>query len=189
AEGEQTLKSAFQNNPKEFGFLTTLALHYSLMGRHDDMAAVLQQVKAHAQEFDQAYLVVGDFYLRIGDGDTAVREYKEGIAKDSKKKITYSKRIIEVYMRQGRRGEAADLNAQLLKDDPTDNDAKGLAASFLLDKGEVARAITELQGVVTRSPENPVAHFQLGRAHAARGEFEQARQQFNKAVDLRPDYI
>jgi tetratricopeptide (TPR) repeat protein len=189
SEGEQVLKSGFENNPKQFGFLTTLALHYSLTGRVDDMRAVLQQVKAHASEFDQAYLVVGDFYLRIGDGDTAVKEYKEGIAKDAKKKVAYEKRIIEVYMRQGRRGEAADLNAQILKDDPKDNDAKGLAATFLLDKGDVARAITELNAVVTRSPENPVAHFQLGRAHAARGEYEQARQQFSKAIELRPDYI
>jgi tetratricopeptide (TPR) repeat protein len=189
SEGEQVLKSAFENNPKQFGFLTTLALHYSLTGRHDDMVAVLQRVKGHANEFDQAYLVVGDFYLRIGDGDTAIREYKEGLAKDSKRKMAYQKRMIEVYMRQGRRAEAADLNQQILKEDPNDNDAKGLSATFLLDKGEVARAITELQAVVTRSPENPVAHYQLGRAHAARGEFEQARQQFSKAIDLRPDYI
>ena len=92
-------------------------------------------------------------------------------------------------MRQGRRAEAADLNAAILKEDPKDNDAKGLAASFLLDKGEVARAITELNAVVTRSPENPVAHFQLGRAYAARGEYEQARQQFTKAIELRPDFV
>ena len=188
-EGEQILKAAFQNNPKQFGFLTTLALHYSLVGRHDEMVAVLQQVKSHANEFEQAYLVVGDFYLRIGDGDTAIREYKDGLSKDPKKKTSYQKRMIEVYMRQGRRAEAADLNSQILKDDPNDNDAKGLQATFLLDKGEVARAITELNSVVTRSPENPVAHYQLGRAHAARGEYEQARQQFVKASELRPDYL
>jgi tetratricopeptide (TPR) repeat protein len=34
-----------------------------------------------------------------------------------------------------------------------------------------------------------VAHFNLARAHSARGEVEQARQQFQKAIDLRPDYI
>ena len=189
SEGEQVLKQAFQNNPRQYGFLTTLALHYSLVGRHDDMVAVLQQVKSHAADFDQAYLVVGDFYLRIGDGDTALREYREGLTKDPKKKASYQKRMIEVYMRQGRRAEAADLNAQVMKDDPNDNDAKGLAATFLLEKGEVARAITELNAVVTRSPENPVAHYQLGRAHAARGEYEQARQQFTRAIELRPDYI
>jgi tetratricopeptide (TPR) repeat protein len=189
AEGEQVLKSAFQNNPKQFGFLTTLALHYSLLGRRDDMTAVLAQIKANAKDFDQAYVVVGDFYLRIGDGDTAIREYKEGLSKDPKRKTTYQKRMIEVYMRQGKKPEAADLNAQILKQDPNDPDAKGLAATFLLEKGDIQHAITDLQAVVSRSPDNPVARYNLGRAHAARGEFEQARQQFTKAIELRPDYI
>ena len=188
-EGEAILKKAFQNNPKQYGYLTTLALHYSLQGRRDDMVAVLGQIKSHAADFDQAYMVVGDFYLRVGDGDTAIREYKEGISKDPKRKTTYQKKMIEVYMRQGKKAEAADLNSAILKDDPNDNDAKGLAATFLLDRGDVARAITELQAVVTRSPDNPVARYNLGRAHAARGEYEQARQQFSKAIELRPDYI
>jgi tetratricopeptide (TPR) repeat protein len=188
-EGEAILKKAFQNNPQQYGYLTTLALHYSLQGRRDDMVAVLQQIKGHAADFDQAYMVVGDFYLRVGDGDTAIREYKEGMSKDPKRKITYQKKMIEVYMRQGKKADAANLNDQILKADPNDNDAKGLAATFMLDKGDVARAITELQAVVTRSPENPVARYNLGRAHAARGEFEQARQQFSKAIELRPDYI
>jgi tetratricopeptide (TPR) repeat protein len=34
-----------------------------------------------------------------------------------------------------------------------------------------------------------VARFNLGRAHFARGEYEQARQEFDKAVELRPDYL
>ena len=189
AEGEQVLKQAFQNNPKQFGFLTLLAAHYYGLKQHDQMVAVLQQIKSHSGEFDQAYLTVGDFYLRMGDGDEAIRQYREGIDKDVKKKLSYQKRIIEVLMRQGKRAEAADLNTQILKESPNDNDARGLAASFLLDKGDISRAMAELQSVVTRAPENPVARYQLGRAHAARGEWEQARQQFSKAIELRPDYI
>src|SRR5207248_1262763 len=50
-------------------------------------------------------------------------------------------------------------------------------------------AMTELQSVVTAAPDNVVAHFNLGRAHMARGEYEQARQQFMDALRLRPDYI
>ena len=132
---------------------------------------------------------MGDFYLRMGDGDSAIREYKEGIAKDPKKKSTYQKRVIEVLMRQGKRSEAAEVNTQILKDDPDDNDARGLAATFLLDKGDIAKALAELQAVVTRAPDNPVSRYNLGRAHAARGEWEQARQQFAKAIELRPDYV
>src|SRR5207249_261248 len=68
-------------------------------------------------------------------------------------------------------------------------DARGLAATFLLDKGDINKALQELQAVVTRAPDNPVSRYNLGRAHAARGEFEQARQQFDKAIQLRPDYV
>src|SRR5215831_5043542 len=189
AEAEQLLKTAFDNNPKQFGFLTLLAMHYYGLQRRDEMVGVLNQIKSHAKEYDQAYLTVGDFYLRMGDGDSAIREYREGIAKDAKKKATYQKRVIEVLMRQGKRNEAADLNAEILKADPNDNDAKGLAATFLLDKGDIAKALAELQSVVTRAPDNPVSRYNLGRAHAARGEWEQARQQFVKAIELRPDYV
>ena len=188
-EGEKVLKAAYQNNPKQYGFLTILAMHYYGQRRRDDMVSVLQQIKGHSKEFEQAYLTVGDFYLRMGDGDSAIREYKEGITRDPKKKSTYQKRVIEVLMRQGKRMEAAEVNGQILKDDPADNDARGLAATFLLDKGDVAKALAELQAVVTRAPDNPVSRYNLGRAHAARSEWEQARQQFTKAIELRPDYV
>jgi tetratricopeptide (TPR) repeat protein len=188
AEAEQCLKNAFAANPKTVDYLLTLAAHYSLSNRKDDMVATLQEVKAHVKDFPDAYQSVGDFYLRLGDGESALREYRDGITKSPANKLVYQKRVIEVLMRQGKRSEAADINNQILKDLPNDEDAKGLAATFLLDKGEVAKALSELQAVVSRVPNNPVARYNLGRAHAARGEFEQARQAFQKAVDLRPDY-
>ena len=54
-------------------------MHYYTQQRHEDMVGVLNQIKSHAKDFDQAYLTVGDFYLRMGDGDSAIREYKEGM--------------------------------------------------------------------------------------------------------------
>jgi tetratricopeptide (TPR) repeat protein len=188
-DAEQVLKLAFDNNPKQYGFLTLLAMHYFGLHRHDEMVGVLNRIKIHAKDFDQAYVTVGDFYLRTGDGDSAIREYREGIAKDVKNKATYQKHVIEVLMRQGKRSEAAEINSQILKDNPKDNDARGLAATFLLDKGDIAQALAELQAVVTQAPDNPVSRFNLGRAHAARGEYEQARQQFQKAIELKPNYV
>jgi tetratricopeptide (TPR) repeat protein len=189
ADAEQLLKTAFQNNPKQYYYLTSLAAHYAMLGKRDAMLQTLQEIKSHAGDYPQAYQVVGDFYLRLGDGDSAIKEYREGAGKDASNKLTYEKRIIEVLMRQGKRAEAADLNSQILKDHPNDPDAKGLAATFMLDKGDVARALSELQALVTRAPDNPVARFNLGRAHLARHEWEEARQAFQKAVELRPDYV
>jgi tetratricopeptide (TPR) repeat protein len=111
------------------------------------------------------------------------------MAADPKQKATYQKRMIEVLMRQGRRSEAADINAAILKDNPKDSDARGLQASLLLDRGDVQKAISELQAVVNAAPDNFVARYNLGRAHVARGEWEQARQQFTEAIRERPDYL
>jgi tetratricopeptide (TPR) repeat protein len=188
-DAEQVLKLGAQNNPKQFVYLTGLATHYFTQNQRAEMVGVLNQIKSHAQEYEQAYKTVGDFYLRMGDGESAIREYREGMSKDVKKKADYEKRIIEVLMRQGKRTEAAELDSQILKDDPSDNDARGLAATFLLEKGDVSKALTELQAVVAHSPNNPVAQYDLGRVHATRGEWEQARQRFQKAIDLRPDYV
>ena len=189
ADAEQAVKLAIQNNPKEFKYLEMLALFYSEQNRRDDMVNVLQQIKSHGSEWDQAYAKVGEFYMLLGDGDSAIKEFREGISKDAKNKLTYQKRIIEVLMRQGKRTEAAELNNQILKAYPEDNDARGLAATLLLDRGDISKALSELQAVVTRAPDNAVAHYNLGRAHVARGEWAQAKQQFQKAIELRQDYI
>ncbi|PWU08177.1 MAG: hypothetical protein C5B51_08220, partial [Terriglobia bacterium] len=117
-EAEQILKAGFQNNPKQYGFLTMLAAHYYNQKRTAEMGNVLQQIRASAKDFPAAYLTVGDFYLRMGDNDKAVQEYRDGIAKDTRQKSTYQKRIIEVLMRQGKREEASAVNAEILKADP-----------------------------------------------------------------------
>jgi tetratricopeptide (TPR) repeat protein len=188
-DAEQILKTGAANNPKQVNLLVLLARFYSNLKRHSDMVAVLDRIKSHVKDFDRAYLLVGDFYFRNGDSDQALAQYKEGMAADPKQKATYQKRMIEVLMHLGKRTEAADINAAILKDNPKDSDARGLQASLLLDRGEVQKAISELQAVVSAAPDNFVARFNLGRAHIARGEWEQARQQFTESIRERPDYI
>ena len=39
-------------------------------------------MKSRSKEIPQAYLMAGDFYLRVGDGDQALKEYREGMAAD-----------------------------------------------------------------------------------------------------------
>jgi len=188
-DAEKILKLGFQNNPKTYSYLTSLAMHYSLENRRQDMLDVLQQIKSRAKDFPDAYRTVGDFYLRLGDPDSAIREFKDGMTKDPSRKALYQKSVIEVLIHQGKREEAFEINQQILKGNPNDSDARSLEASFLLDKGDVNRALSELQSVVTRSPDNAVARYNLGRAHVAKGDWEQARQAFQKAIEIQPNYL
>jgi tetratricopeptide (TPR) repeat protein len=188
-EAEAILKSAIQNNPTQTSLRLDLARFYYGTNRKDDLVALLNKMKSDLKEFPQAYFQAGDFYLRVGQVDEAVRQYEQGIQKDPEHKVAYMKHEIEAFVRENKTDLAYAKNNEILKIDPKDPEARGLEATFKLDKGDVTEAMTDLQSVVTAKPNNFVARFNLGRAHFARGEYEQARQEFDKAVELRPDYL
>lgn len=191
-DAEALLKLGAQNNPKAATYLVSLAYHYGSLGRRDDMLSVLQQIKAHSQDFASVYQIVGDFYVRMGDPESALREYRDGILQDPKHKSTYQHSVIEVLLRQNKKAEAAEMNNQILKENPKDPDAKSLAANFLMDQGDINAALTQLQAVVTSSPDNATAHYLLGRAFMVSGRpdgAEAARQQFEQSISLQQNQI
>lgn len=57
----------------------------------------------------------------------------------------------------------------------------------LLDRGNYRRAAHQLLRRLILRPDDPVAHYDLGRAYAALGLTEAARRQFADAVRLRPE--
>ncbi len=189
SESEEILKRAIANNPKDFNFRTLLAGYYFSQGNRTEMARVLQDMEDHQKEFPQAYITAGDFYARIRDYDMANKQYQEGAQKDKSRRSEYSKREIDVLLRQGKKDQAYAQSLELFKENPKDDDARAMRATFLLDRGETNQAINELQDVVTAKPQNFVARFNLGRAHAAKGEYEQAIQQYQESIKIRPDYL
>lgn len=188
-EAEAVLKDAIRNNPKDTQLRLTLAQFYYGSGKRPELVSQLNQMKADLKQFPNAYFQSGDFYLRVNSPDEAIKQYEEGIQKDPPRKNTYLKHEIEAYVRSGKPSVAFEKNEQILKNDPKDPEARGLRATFMLDRGDINSAMGELQSVVTAKPNNFVARFNLGRAHFARGEFEQARQEFDEAIKLRPDYL
>jgi tetratricopeptide (TPR) repeat protein len=188
-EAEAMLKSAIAAAPKDALPRMTLAQFYYGTHRQDDLVALLNDMKKDLKLFPQAYLQAGAFFARVGQFDSALKQYEEGIQKDPAQKNTYLKSEIEVYVRQNNLVMAQSKNEQILHDDPKDPEARGLRATFMLDHNQVNEAEAELQSVVTARPGNWVARFNLGRAYFAKGEYEQARQQFDKCIDLNANYL
>ena len=188
-DAENILKKAIATHPQDYNLQTLLALHYFSANDRTEMTKVLNNLKAHYKDYPDAYLKAGDFYFRIGDADQAIRQYQEGMGVDGARKVDYQKRIIEALIRQGKTAQAYERDLEILKANPKDAEARGLKASFLLDKGDIDAAIVELQSVVTAKPDNFVALFNLGRAYFAKGELEQARLRFEAALKQRPDYM
>jgi tetratricopeptide (TPR) repeat protein len=188
-EAENILKRAIATHPGDYSLQVLLAAHYFSVNNRPEMTKVLNTLKSHFKDYPEAFMKAGDFYFRIGDADQAIRQYQEGMTADTAHKVDYQKRVIEVLIRQGKTAQAYERDLDILKDNPKDPEARGLKASFLLDKGDIDAATTELQSVVTAKPDNFVARFNLGRAYFAKNDLEQARQQFEAALKLRPDYM
>ena len=70
-------------------------------------------------------LQAGDFYMRVGSFQEAIKQYEEGVHKESGRRIEYLKHEIEAYIRDGKTTIAYEKNEQILKADPKDPEARG----------------------------------------------------------------
>lgn len=191
-DAERILKSKIENNPKVIDAYLQLAAHHFARKQQPEMTAVLNRLSSNPTDFPKANIAVGDFYLRARDLDSALKQYQEGAQRGGTDKATYQKRMVEVLVKQNKRQEAQQLVADILKQDPKDPEAIAMRASLTLlagSKEQLQSAITDLQSVVARMPENHVVRYNLGRALLAKEDVQAARVQFEQAIKIRSDYL
>jgi tetratricopeptide (TPR) repeat protein len=192
ADAERILRSKVDNNPGLADPYLQLAAHYFSVKQRPEMEATLNRLIAKQQEFPKAEMMVGDFFLRIRELDSAMRHYQEGVKRGGADKNSYQKRIVEVLVKQNKKDEAHQLINEVLKENSNDAEAIAIRASLSLLTGtreQLQAAINDLQTVVSRMPDNPVLRYNLGKALLARGNPQAARVQFEEAIKLRPDYL
>jgi len=199
ADAEEILKQKVTNNPGDAAGLLQLAFHYFLTKRPGDMSATLTRLTSDPKTFPQGHLLAGDFLMRIGLIDRALGEYQQGQKVDTKNKAAYLKREAEVFALGGKNSEAAQVVAQLLKDNPKDSEAVALHASVLIqskDPKQIQKAIDEMQPMVASTPTDQkgvlqMLHYNLGRAYMAKGDsasLEQARLHFQETIKINENH-
>jgi tetratricopeptide (TPR) repeat protein len=188
---ERVLKLKVDNNPKSAGFLLQLATYYIVTKRRPEAEAVIQRLtdeKAHPD----GHLLAGDFFFRLRETDRARAEYEAAIKAFPKDKALYQKRLVELFVSIGNNPEANQILAGILKDNPKDSEAIALRAALMLttgDRDQINMAVNDLQGLVTKSPDNAILRYNLARALRAKGEIQPAILQLDEAIKHRPDYM
>jgi tetratricopeptide (TPR) repeat protein len=191
-DAENLLKTRVRNNPKEVTSAVQLAGFYARASRELEMQAALKRMLDHPADFPHAHLDVGDFYAQMQRWSEAIEEYEKGAKAQPTEKITFQKRIANVWLAQGKGERAMQVVADILKQQPSDEAAQGVQASILLAGGkpaEVAIAASQFQTLVNKSPDNPIWRFNLGRALAARGNPDGAGREFQEAIRIRSDFL
>jgi tetratricopeptide (TPR) repeat protein len=191
-DAERILKLKCDNNPQHANYLMQLASHYYLLNRRSDMDAVINRV-VDEKKFPEGRLLAGDFFFfRAREYDHAQIQYEAAIKAFPKDKAIYQKRMVELQATVGKKQEANQLIAAILKDNPKDNDAIAMRAALMLttgDRQQINLAATDLQALVSKNPQNHLLQFNLARALIAKGDIEGARLHLEEAVKIRTDFI
>lgn len=191
-EAEKVLLQRAEGAPGDTPNRLRLAAHYYSTRQTEKMSAILTETLAQRDKYSNAFTQIGDFYYRIGDFDRAASTYLEGVKQEPAQSRAYRKRLIEVRVAQNRAPEALEICEGILKEDKNDSEAIAMRASLWLYAGkpeQINTAISELQSVITKMPDNFVLRYNLGRALLAKGDLDGARVQFVDALRARPNYI
>ncbi len=191
-EAEGILKLKVANNPKQAAFVVELARYYASLQKPPEVDATIAKLATNAADFPNGRLTAGDFYLSVGKPDLALQQFNAGLGAASDNKNTYRKRIVQILASQKKWPEAQQQIAAVLKDQPTDDEAKLMRALAWLDEGKpenLDRAIAELQEQSKKRPNDPTLHFQTANALARKGDLEGARREWLAAAKADRNYL
>lgn len=128
--------------------------------------------------FGEAYFKLGYAYYQMRDFDTSIDFYK----KANPSSMTIANMALAYYMK-GDYAEAMKLLKKALEMDPDNVTAR-------TNMPLVSRAFNQkLQMMESTNIDNPDHYFELGTMYVEQQNYEQALLNFQKAYELKPDYI
>src|SRR3984893_1847621 len=131
------------------------------------------------------YIERGDQYRKEKNVDAAIIEYRNAIQQDPRFADAYRK-LSMAYLSRGDGANAlrsSTTAADLVPDVP---EAQIEAGNLLLLAGRFDAAKAHAERVLTKDPQNLVAHVLLGNATAGLKDFDSAMKEFEEAIRLDP---
>jgi tetratricopeptide (TPR) repeat protein len=149
---------------------------------------VLRRYIAEAPQDFELQLGLGAMQERAANTKLALATYQQIASSAGEQRIvaTAKNRIATVHLREGRADEAARLLAEVLTDNPRDNDALLLRGNIALDRHDPASAIADLRAVLREQPDAVGVMRVLARAHLSNGEPALAEETLRDALNVAP---
>jgi tetratricopeptide (TPR) repeat protein len=187
-EAEKQFRDALALDPNTLDPRKALAGLYLAEGRKADAEEVLMQAKHDLPNNPDSFLALGNFYFTTGDLDKAVTEYR-ALYLERPKDLEVKEKYIQLLIQAKRYDEARNLDDEILKTNPKDEDALVYRSEMQISDGDVSNAAQTLQTVVKDFPNNFQAHYAFGVALQKQENLEHAESEWREALRLNPDFL
>src|SRR5439155_203422 len=127
----------------------------------------------------EAYLNLALLQMRTNQMDAAESNLK--------KSVQLNPQAMNAQLALGGYYQARKLNDELLKANPSDNEALVYRGQIQIRNGHANEATQTLQTALKNDPDSGVAHFHLGLAFDQLGNLARAENEWRDAVRLRPE--
>ena len=179
-EAEQVLEQGIQNNPDNSQLQFALADFYSRTGDLPQAKRVTDDLGAQAKNPQQMLSALGDFWTAHGQPGLAADEYKASLSVQGSA-IT-KKKLVNAYITLGDVAEAEKWNNEILQADPHDHEGLMFKGAIDYLQGRSQEAVALLQRTSADDPSSVFAHYYLGAALLAGGNYDLAKTQFSECI-------
>ena len=168
--------------------IVELARVYAKANRTAERDATIKRLVGRRDYADGA-IIAGDFYLAIGDPETAMRQYETGIATYPGNRIAYQRKIVNALLTQRRDDEALQRAEEIVKEQPKDFEGRAMLATLLFEKGQIDRALPTFKELVQERPNDSMLHYNFGRLYVAKKDWNAAVTEFLAAAKQQPKFL
>lgn len=144
-------------------------------------------LEAHPEDA-QLLAFTGEAYFQLGEKAKAA-EFMQAAVRQNPQSANLRTDLGLIKLANGDMAGAITTLQQASQLEPSNAKARAVLVATLLKDGKTDAALAELAGLEQRAPQEPELYTLRGRAYLAKGDRQQARGSFEKALAINPTYI
>lgn len=187
ARAAEANQRALELMPGNASVYYNLGVSYKELNQLDRAAESFQRAVELMPTNSRHHAALAETRLAQGELERAERAAREAVRVEPDN-ANLRLLLIEILVKEGRRREAADELDQAVKLAPADERLKRQLAQILFELAEWERAAALARGWLRTHPGSADPYNVLGTYYFRRGQYAEARQQFERAVELSPRY-
>jgi Flp pilus assembly protein TadD len=181
------LNQALVLAPADFNVISNLAVVSSHAGDHPRARDLLETALSQQPDNVEVLYLLAHEEQALHQSEAAVGHLARA-AKLAPDRPDVQKLLALATSDLGALEDAATAWDRYRKLAPNDDTARRERAYIALQMGQFEQALAELQWFVTRHPDDPVGHYELGVAES-KDDGEKGLAHFDKALSLKPDFL